>query len=1222
MEDKQQAHVDELESTTSPAVTALVDEARRALSAVEPRAFLVLPRVLRRVVKAECELPALTIQVPHRKSWIIDRSSLLRHVELDELGLEPHDEPPPKAILIARPDDRHIESLSQNQLRMLIWRLLFHARIDLEYLLRQQSGDLDEAAFRQRIDELGQVEFDEIRTVLRREHFVPPDAPASQVFIEFAALFCELKHFLPHCLGSYFPSFEDPSIVEELLERDISITELLESTRLDGLVHLPEFPDDSTGDETDEELDSLTGHAHLSRITAVESDSERESGFPPLLPVVLAALERNRKPSLRAYGRMIRRADKAFVHGNAVGAALYQIRAATLAPQELVNESVNGALGDIERLVRRLQAALDFDDSAARDWYESLVGLLIHSPRGFWNADKRLLYDLQKVCVDHERDIYTVDLIGCVASFGHRPIKRALPNQREVLMSKHLRSATRRLVTSRLTGPERRRLSLLLHAAAHSAEHQMRTRLRPLTTETLERIDIVPADVPERVAFRKLVEELLDVVAHHGFLTMGDLRDAISRSNLKLADLSGPQEFILGDRLLKADRELSRSLDGVYQRGDVYLRLLQRLSAAGFGTNVGRFLTRYVAIPYGGAFICLEAFMHVAEKFASLGPGIEKVTSHTADLLNVGLPVTDPVTTTLLRAASHESLSGHLHDPFHVWRVTFTPWMTAALGTFILLLIHVIPFRRAVANSFKYLFSVLRRFLYEWPVRFFRLQSIRRLMRSRPVLLFRKFILWPAIPTSLVCGVLPQLYESMPAQTPLNWGVVLCAMSVILNSRVGRDVEELTTEWVHSTWTRIRVHVFVALFDLIMESFKKLLEAFDRVLYAVDEWLRFKSGETSLSLALKAVLGVFWKGFTFVARFCVNLLIEPQINPIKHFPVVTVSHKLLIPLAPTFIELLTPVAGGADIATAIVGPFIFLVPGVFGFMAWELSSNWQLYRANRGTNLKPVLVGTHGETFIRLMKPGFHSGTLPKLFGRLRRVDRKRSGSEHSLARSKYLDQLHHVHVAVNHFVERELIGLLEESPMWNGARIRVGRLRLASNNIRVELLCSEVDDEPLELVFEEQSGWLVASTFQAGWVRSLSTQQQQVLLTAIIGFYRLAGVDLVREQIAATFAPRTIPYDVDEEGLLVWPDGQFEAEAVYSLRHHTTVRPYPRSVVRAYQLPQLPTERLIFSETSLPWDVWSQQWDDDQDSRRSDVLAEDVKWNWHLSAAAPHHNT
>ena len=133
--------------------------------------------------------------------------------------------------------------------------------------------------------------------------------------------------------------------------------------------------------------------------------------------------------------------------------------------------------------------------------------------------------------------------------------------------------------------------------------------------------------------------------------------------------------------------------------------------------------------------------------------------------------------------------------------------------------------------------------------------------------------------------------------------------------------------------------------------------------------------------------------------------------------------------------------------------------------------------------------------------------------------------------------------------------------------------------------------------------------------MRQLNNEQRQVLLTAIVGFYRLAGVDLVREQITASFAPRAIPYDVDEEGLLVWPDGEYRDEAVYNLRHHVTVRPYPRSVVRTHSLPAVPIERLVFSRTSLDWQDWSRQWDAETDSDRPDVLPADIRWNWDLHA-------
>src|SRR5205823_4381333 len=66
---------------------------------------------------------------------------------------------------------------------------------------------------------------------------------------------------------------------------------------------------------------------------------------------------------------------------------------------------------------------------------------------------------------------------------------------------------------------------------------------------------------------------------------------------------------------------------------------------------------------------------------------------------------------------------------------------------------------------------------------------------------------------------------------------------------------------------------------------------------AVDEWLRFRKGESREAVVGKVLLGTVWAVVTFVIRFAVTLLIEPQVNPIKHFPVVTVSHKLIFPLA-------------------------------------------------------------------------------------------------------------------------------------------------------------------------------------------------------------------------------------------------------------------------------------------------------------------------------------
>src|SRR5262245_66095647 len=97
---------------------------------------------------------------------------------------------------------------------------------------------------------------------------------------------------------------------------------------------------------------------------------------------------------------------------------------------------------------------------------------------------------------------------------------------------------------------------------------------------------------------------------------MGDLRDAVSRNNLRLPDLSGPREFFRGDKLIRANRRLPVLLDGVYRRGEFYLRWLQRLSSVALGTAIGRLLVLYVLLPFGGAFLTLEGLQHVAHPVA------------------------------------------------------------------------------------------------------------------------------------------------------------------------------------------------------------------------------------------------------------------------------------------------------------------------------------------------------------------------------------------------------------------------------------------------------------------------------------------------------------------------------------------------------------------------------------------------------------------------------
>src|SRR5205823_589651 len=82
----------------------------------------------------------------------------------------------------------------------------------------------------------------------------------------------------------------------------------------------------------------------------------------------------------------------------------------------------------------------------------------------------RLLYDLQKVCVDHERPVFSPDLVGWAYAPFRRPLVRLLPDQPLVLAARNLRRAVGRLPSVRAAEAERQALSGLLHGALNEAE--------------------------------------------------------------------------------------------------------------------------------------------------------------------------------------------------------------------------------------------------------------------------------------------------------------------------------------------------------------------------------------------------------------------------------------------------------------------------------------------------------------------------------------------------------------------------------------------------------------------------------------------------------------------------------------------------------------------------------------------------------------------------------
>ena len=230
----------------------------------------------------------------------------------------------------------------------------------------------------------------------------------------------------------------------------------------------------------------------------------------------------------------------------------------------------------------------------------------------------------------------------------------------------------------------------------------------------------------------------------------------------------------------------------------------------------------------------------------------------------------------------------------------------------------------------------------------------------------------------------------------------------------------------------------------------------------------------------------------------------------------------------------------------------------------------------------------------RLLKPGFHSGTLPKRYAKLRYAERqaRADGSWNSVR--KHMQALHGIEASIGRWVEREFLELFAQSKCWQAPPVTLEVVRLGTNCVRLAIGCPGVADADLHVVLEAESGWLVAGIASPGWTDRLLAHQRQVLATALIGLYKSAGVDLVRQQIEDQFAPPMPGYDFATAGMVLWPEGEEDVEVLYDLHAGPWIVPQPVRGLPRRGLPSVERRQLVFSEVPAPWDDWVAIWNRD----------------------------
>src|SRR5262249_8628263 len=264
-------------------------------------------------------------------------------------------------------------------------------------------------------------------------------------------------------------------------------------------------------------------------------------------------------------------------------------------------------------------------------------------------------------------------------------------------------------------------------------------------------------------------------------------------------DLLTRIEFFTGAPLILLTRRLARDLDGIYHRGEIYLRWLQRLSSLFFGNPVGRAVTLYLLLPLLGAFFIIKGtnvLMEEAHKFLGwprYHPYADVVDGYESGELP-GPP----------KSLYHRAPEiGDLHSAFRVEEHSFDLGCYVVVAVFLLLLLHWRAVRLAGFWGLRKIWVGPYALFHHLPPRLPGLGFGRGVLRSRPYLIFWAFVAKP------VLAALPLAALLWYVGVPWDWlaiytGSLALLLSVAMNTRMGLRAQEAVADWGVRSTRRIR----------------------------------------------------------------------------------------------------------------------------------------------------------------------------------------------------------------------------------------------------------------------------------------------------------------------------------------------------------------------------------------------------------------------------------
>lgn len=694
-----------------------------------------------------------------------------------------------------------------------------------------------------------------------------------------------------------------------------------------------------------------------------------------------------------------------------------------------------------------------------------------------------LLAHLEKVLLERDTLYYRVSLRTWVAE---RRLRQILPFQGNLKSLTALRAARRLLDELPWPVEDADRFAVPIDSMTQEVGRRLEETLKPRIQEAVDAAGLVPDSLPGSYARSRLTDAMAALIRRRSHLRFADVRDLINREGLSLPELD-LRAWWRGDRLGRFDRAANRALPGVYQRGEIYVKGLQQLSAPLFGTGIGRRALRLVLLPALAAWAILEIVVLVWGFFAP--PGAYQELGQPAPVILLGAALSAAANTAQGRTAARLLWQG-------------------------------------LARSARFLFVTAPQWFLAWqPVVWLLEQSLVRGLTSR-------FL----IPVGLGLIALSPVALFWLLAIPQNPSAAAWTAALALAFALGtllretpegrRRLDDLATSWFRLR-NLLRHERLLNLIAPIVAFFKEVMRVFAEILHRIRSRLVPRLDEPLYNTLLKGLAAPLWAACETVIRFYAVVLAEPQFNPVKHFPVVTLGHKLLLPFLPALTggmhAGLSPLLPDV-VLLPLVAVTIALLPGLFGFLFWELKENWGLYASNRTHPVPPARPGTHGETLAGMLRRGFHSGAVPKAFDKLRSVMERQIREEAPEARQlrRALAPLTRIDAAIAEFGDKEVGDRLRQGcPGWTVVMLRP---RIASQGIELTARLFTDGSEPIELRIglAIEGSTLICAPQTKGTVDLVSDECRRQVAAAIDWLQRRSGAERTAPLEARQDAPRS----------------------------------------------------------------------------------------------------